>query len=568
MGISAFYHDSAACIVRDGEISAAAQEERFTRRKSTGEFPRQAINFCVQQAGISFAEIDHVAFFEKPYLKFARVMIEHIEAFPFSFPSFFRSMPEWLDTRLSLPLIIQEETGVEARPYFIRHHLSHAASAFLPSPFEEAAILTADGVGEWATLSTGAGRGKEITIGKEIHYPDSLGLLYTCFTVFLGFEANGGEGKTMALAGFGDPKRFAAEMRELVQVMDDGSFRLNGKFFSFRSGNQMWSRRFEEAFGAPRIPGSSLEQRHYDMAAALQSTVTEILVGIARRLREETGMKKLCLAGGVALNCVANAAILEQAGFDEMFVQPAAGDAGGALGAALYVAHCLKGVPRPGAPMRDAYLGPAFAERDILRALQVKGISGYRKLSPEDLCRETAAILADDKVVGWFQGRMEFGPRALGARSILGNPRNARMGDEINAKVKQREPFRPFAPMVLAERAKEYFHLGTESPFMLLAPRVRDEKRGEVPAAVHVDGTARVQTVAPDGHERVRLLLREFEKATGTPVLLNTSFNRRGEPVVCSPEQALDCYLGTGMDALAIGDFLLEKLPRRDLAVK
>ncbi len=537
---------------------AAAQEERFSRHKNTSAFPIQAINFCIQEAGITFDQIDHVAYFEKPYLKFARVLIEHVHSFPFSFPAFLRSMPEWLDSRLSLPLLVDSEIGFSKRPHFLKHHLSHAASAFYPSPFSEAAILTADGVGEWATLSIGKGQDTKITIEKEIHYPDSLGLLYTTFTVFLGFDSHGGEGKTMALAGFGDPLRYKKAMAELLEIKADASFRLNQKYFAYRSGSKMWNRKFEALFGAPRAPGSSYEQRHYDLAAALQASIEEVLLKISRKLQQETGLKKLCLAGGVTLNCVANAKILEESGFEDIYVQPAAGDAGGSLGAALYVQHALLGKARS-APMPHAYLGPQFSEKEILKAIKARGFSNYTQLEEKNLVSETAKLIAANKVVGWFQGKMEFGPRALGARSILGNPRFAEMGDLINKKVKKRESFRPFAPMVLEERAGEYFHLKTSSPFMLLAPKIREEMKKEIPAAAHVDGSARVQTVDKKSHPRLRLLLEEFDRVAGVPVLLNTSFNRKGEPVVCTPSNALDCFLGSEMDALAIGDFLLVK---------
>jgi carbamoyltransferase len=556
LGISCFYHDSAACLVRDGAALAAAQEERFTRVKSSGEFPIQAINFCVQAGGISFRELDAIVLFEKPYLKFYRMIIDHLAEFPRSFRSFRRTIPLWLKDRLSFPLTLRSELGYEGEVLFLKHHFSHAASAFLPSPFEEAAILTVDGVGEWATASMGAGRGERIEILREMHYPHSLGLLYTAVTVYLGFEANTGEGKTMGLAGYGEP-RFLSQLRGLVDIREDGSFALDPRFFSYRAGERMWSRRFEEVFGPPRAPGASYEQRHYDLASSLQALLEEVLVKMARALHRETGSRRLCLAGGVALNCLANRKILAETPFEEVFIQPAAGDAGGALGAALGVYHCVQGNAGR-RPLEHAYLGPEASDREMLKVIQRAGLQA-RKLSEQELLRETARRIHRNQAVGWFQGRMEFGPRALGNRSILGNPCFEGMKAVLNEKVKKREEFRPFAPAVLEERAAEFFDLPCPSPYMLLAPKVRPEKRPTVPAITHVDGTARVQTVSERANPRFYRLIQEFERLSGVPLVVNTSFNRKGEPVVCLPEHALDCYLGSAMDCLVLGDYLLEK---------
>ena len=557
LGVSCFYHDSSACIVQDGRIVAAAQEERFSRVKNTSAFPIHSINFCIQQAGITFDDIDAVGYFEKPYLKFARVMIEHLNSYPFSLKSFMRSLPKWLDDRLTLPLLIQSEIGYSKDVTFLKHHLSHAASAFLPSPFEEAAILTADGVGEWSTLTVGTGHGSKIKIEKEIQYPDSLGLLYTAFTVFLGFHSHGGEGKTMGMAGYGEP-RFEKQMYELIHVFPDGSFRLNQKYFSYRHGDKMWNKYFEALFGSPRQPGEPVEQRHYDIAASLQKVVEDILIGIARQLQNQTKMKNLCLAGGVTLNCVANAKMLEQTDFQDIFVQPAAGDAGGSVGSALYISHCMHNHPRQ-SPMHHAFLGPQFSDREVYKAIRASGFENVRKLSEEELLPEVARHIWENKTVGWFSGRMEFGPRALGGRSILANPCNDGIKQIINDKIKKREPFRPFAPLVLEEKANEYFHLSVKSPYMLLAPQVRAEKKSVLPAITHVDGTARVQTVDQDSHPRLRKLIQEFAKLSGVSVLLNTSFNRNGEPVVCLPEHALRCFMESKMDVLVLEDYILVK---------
>lgn len=541
--------------MKDGKVLAAAQEERFSREKNTSAFPIQSINFCVQESQIPFHEIEAVAYFEKPFLKFSRVLLDHLAEFPFSFNSFMRSMPKWLDQRLSLPMLIEEEIGFKGDIYFIKHHLSHAASAFFPSSFEEAAILTVDGVGEWATMSRGLGSGNKINLTEEIRYPHSLGLLYTAFTVFIGFDANGGEGKTMGLAAWGEP-RYINELKKIVLVKEDGSFFMDPEYFSYRRGEVMWSKKFEALFGAPRKRGDELTQRHKDLAATVQKLLEEIMILNARNLQKKTGLKKLCLAGGVALNCVTNHKILEETDFQEIFVQPAAGDAGGALGAALYVQHALFNKPRQ--QQTHSFLGPEYSEREMEKALLANNLK-YTRLEETALCEEVAKSLAESKTVGWFQGKMEFGPRALGNRSILANPCDPKMKDHLNGIIKKREAFRPFAPIVPAEKVLQYFDLKGPSPYMLLAAPVKKERAGSIPAVTHADQSARVQTVDEQNHPRTMKLLNSFEKITGVPLLLNTSFNRKGEPVVCTPAHAVDCFVNTELDILVLGDFLVKK---------
>lgn len=556
IGISCFYHDSSACLVRDGKIIAAAQEERFSRQKNTDAFPIESLNYCSQEGGMLFEDVNGIGYFEKPYLKLSRVLIEHINQFPFSLKSFLRSMPQWMDSRLILPLVIQDELSTKSPVHFFKHHVSHAASAFLPSPFEAAAIMTCDGVGEWTTMTTGYGSGNQFKLDREITYPDSLGLLYTTFTVFLGFHSHGGEGKTMGLAAYGEP-RFLSQLRQIIHVFPDGSFRLNQKYFSYRRGNKMWNKHFEDLLGPARIPNSAWEQRHYDLAASLQAIVEEIFILTARGLFQKTKSKNLCLAGGVTLNCVANARILEETDFQNIFVQPAAGDAGGAVGSALFLSNTLFNEPRH--VMDHSFLGPEYSEYEILKAIKTHRIENFTKLSPGELCQKAADAIFQNKTLGWFQGRMEFGPRALGGRSILANPCSPEMKDILNHKVKKRESFRPFAPMVLRERVSEFFNLNIDSPYMLLAPKVLENKKALLPAITHADGTARVQTIGDHEHPLLRQLIVEFEKRSGAPVLLNTSFNRNGEPVVCKPLHAIDCFLNTGLDALAIGPYWIEK---------
>ncbi len=556
LGLSCFYHDSAACLIKDGDLVAAVQEERFNREKNTSAFPISAINYCIQKGNITFNDIDYIGFYEKPYLKFSRVIFDHLRSYPFSFGNFLRTMPNWLQDRLILPIMLKKELTYEGKVLFIKHHMSHAASSFLVSPFEEAAIITIDGVGEVATTTCGYGKGNNIEITKEILYPDSLGLLYTAVTTYLGFKANHGEGKTMGLAGFGDPKTYIDKFREIVKVAADGSFQMDSSYFGYNKGSRMYSRKFVKAFGPPKNPEEEFNQRHNDVAAALQLMVEEIILAIARTLYKETKMDKVCLAGGVALNCVTNQRILEETPFKELFVQPAAGDAGGALGAAAYIYNTILNNPRTFV-METAYTGPEFSTKEMERSL-LKANLDFKEYSDEEAAKYIAQKMADNYTIGWFQGRIEYGPRALGNRSILGNPGSNEMKEILNKKIKKREPFRPFAPIVLEEKASEYFDLDCPSPFMLLAPRVKEDKKHLVPAITHVDGTARVQTVNKKSNPKIYNLVCEFEKITGIPVIINTSFNSQ-EPIVCTPDEAISCFLRTKMDYLVLGNYIVER---------
>jgi carbamoyltransferase len=556
VGISCFYHDSSACLVRDGKVIAAAQEERFSRKKNTDEFPIHTLNFLSHKGNFLFKDVNGLAYFEKPYLKFSRVILQHLNSFPFSLQHFINSMPNWMGDRLALPPLIHEELSTNAPVFFLPHHLSHAASSFLPSPFEEAAILTCDGVGEWTTMSLGHGIGSKIKIGNEINYPDSLGLLYSTFTMFFGFHSYGSEGKTMAMAAFGEP-RYQKEFEELIKVFDDGSFKLNLKYFSFINGKKMWNKRFELLFGRPHVKSEMFDQRFFDIAATLQIVLEKILILASRNLAKKTNSKNLCLAGGVALNCVANAKILEETSFQEIYIQPAAGDAGGAIGSALYMSNVINKEPRH--YLSHSFLGPEYNETEILIALKLNKMTNYQKLDEELLLKKTAKAIYDNKIIGWFQGKMEFGPRALGGRSILANPCNPKMKDIINSRIKKRENFRPFAPMVLENLCSEFFELNIKSPFMLLAPKVKESKKNLIPSIVHADGTARVQTIEKNENRLVYKLIEEFEKLSTVPILLNTSFNGNGEPVVCSPKDAVDCFKRIDLDVLVIGDYWVEK---------
>lgn len=556
LGVSCYYHDAAACLIRDGHVVAAAQEERFNRRKFSAQLPVCAINYCVQAGGIAFNDIDYVGFYEKPFLKFSRVLINHLKAYPFSLSNFLKTTPEWLKDRLVLPLVLKKELGIKKEVFFIKHHLSHAASAFLVSPFEKAAILTADGVGEWATLSCGLGEGNNIKIFKELHYPDSLGLLYTAITTYLGFKALAGEGKVMGLAAYGKPV-YLDKFRKIVAVNPDGSFQIDECYFGFNRGGRMYSDRFVKMFGPAREPEGKIDERHSDMAASIQAFTEEVLISIARNLNAQLGVKNLCLAGGLFLNCVANHKILENTGFEKIFVQPAAGDSGGALGVAAYIYNTFLNNPR-NFVMKHAYLGPEFSQGHIKRILRISDLN-FKEFNEQELYAYVAGRIAKNKIVGWFQGRMEFGPRALGNRSILANPCNPEMKELLNSKVKKREQFRPYAPAVLAERSREFFALKDDSPFMLLACAVREDKKNLIPAVTHVDTTARVQTVAQGSNPRFWQLIKAFEKITGVPILINTSFNLRGEPIVCSPEEAIECFKNSEMDILVLENFVLEK---------
>lgn len=557
LGISCFYHDSAAALLRDGVLIAAAQEERFTRQRHDQNFPVNAIRYCLETAGIRASELDYIVFYDKPLVKFERILSTYIATFPRSLPSFLKAMPIWLKDKIWIPQTIKNELSYEGEILFTEHHISHAASAFLVSPFEKAAILTIDGVGEWETSTYGAGKGTDIVLSNAMHFPHSLGLLYSAFTYYLGFRVNSAEYKVMGLAPYGEPVFYDKIMNELLHVGEDGGFRINMKYFSYDYGLTMTSGAFDRFMGQPRRePESELSQFYKDVAASLQKVTDEIVVRMARAIARDTGETRLCMAGGVALNCVSNSKILEHTPFREVFVQPAAGDAGGAVGAAFYAYNTVLGNPRSYV-MTDVFLGPEFDDSAIeqfLRTLEVP----FKKYTQEELLTETARLLADQKVVGWFQGRMEFGPRALGSRSILADARNPKNQSIVNLKIKFRESFRPFAPAVLEDRVSDYFVWDRPSPYMLFVATVREDKR-EIPAVTHLDGSARLQTVSRSQHPLFYDLLKEFEKQTGCPVLINTSFNVRGEPIVCTPEDAWKCFLRTEMDHLVLGSFILDK---------
>ena len=558
LGISCYYHDSAACLIQDGKLVAAVQEERFNRKKNCSDFPIQAINYCVQSSGITFSDIDYICFYEKPYLKFSRVIYDHLRAFPFSYLHFLRTIPQWLQDRLILPIILKKELGYTGKTLFIPHHHAHAASTFFLSPFDEAAILIADGVGEYATTSYGFGQGNNIQLIKEIHYPDSLGLLYSAVTSYLGYRANSAEGTTMALASFGNPS-YLDVFRKMVKLLPDGSFRMDQSYFGFNRGRRMYSNKFVRALGPPRRYSDPLEDRHKDIAASLQAFVEEVLITAARHLKRETGKNDLCLAGGVFLNCVANQKILEQTDFRNVFIQPAAGDAGGAVGAASFASHAILGIERK-YPLEHAYLGPEFSDADVKRAIAGKELE-FVEYSEDELIQKVAELVSRNKTVGWFQGKLEFGPRALGHRSILANAADPQMVDILNHRIKHREWFRPFAPLVPDEKASEYFYMRGDgrSPYMLLAPRVLEEKKEIVKAITHIDGTARVQTVNRNANPLLHKLLMTYEEKYGIPVIINTSFNLKAEPIVCTPDEAINDYLKSEMDALVLHNCLLQK---------
>jgi carbamoyltransferase len=564
LGISCFYHDSAAALLEDGVLVAAAQEERFTRKKHDPDFPRRAIDFCLKSAGIRIEDVDHLGFYDKPMLKLERILLSHIQHFPRSKEQFVRAIPAWMKEKLSIRRVVAKELGWKKKPvWFSEHHVSHGASSFLCSPFAEAAILTVDGVGEWATATRGVGRGNTMDLFDEIRFPHSLGLLYSAFTGYLGFKVNSAEYKVMGLAPYGQP-RYTDAIRRLIDVAPDGSFRLDMSYFDFDFGMRMCNEKFFELLGRPpRESDGPVEDFHKDVARSLQELVDDVMCRQATALVERTGLTDLCLAGGVALNCVANGRILKRTPVKRVFVQPAAGDAGGALGVALFIDCMVLGNPRRFV-MERADWGPAWSDAEIRAVLEHYGAK-YRGCGGEAaVCDETARHVADGKVVGWFQGRMEYGPRALGNRSILGDPRVPDMRDRINLKIKFREGFRPFAPSVLAERAGDWFDLGGhESPFMLLVADVLEGKR-TIPAVTHVDQSARIQTVSETNAPLFHALLRAFERQTGVPLMVNTSFNVRGEPIVCTPEEAFQCFIRTHMDTLVMGDFVLEKHEQRE----
>jgi carbamoyltransferase len=587
LGVSAYYHDSAACLVRDGEIVAAAQEERFTRKKHDHRFPAAAVEYCLREAGITPGQLDLVAFYDKPLLKFERLLETYLDYAPRGLRSFLMSMPLWLREKLWTRDHITESCKTSAKVLFTEHHESHAASAFFPSPFESAAILTVDGVGEWATSSYGRGAGNELHLMAETRFPHSLGLLYSAFTHYIGFKVNSGEYKVMGLAPYGEPKFVKLILDELVDIAQDGSLHLNMGYFHFPHALTMTSQAFERLFGGPpRKPESRLTQRDMDLARSIQDVTELCVLRMVRHVHRETGEKALCMAGGVALNCVGNGRVRREGPFENVWIQPAAGDAGGALGAALSIWHQYLGRGRSAATargcqsdaMKGSYLGPKFSPEETERYFTSVGAS-YRRLDDGCVVHEAARRLAAEKVVGWFQGRMEFGPRALGGRSILGDPRSPRMHSVMNLKIKFRESFRPFAPAVLHERAGDYFEMDGDSPYMLLVAPVRKEIRREmteqqhqlfgiaklnvprstIPAVTHVDYSARVQTVRREDSPRFHALLTEFDRLTGCAVLMNTSFNVRGEPIVCSPEHAHRCFMRTGIDTLIVDNFLLDK---------
>jgi len=585
LGISAFYHDSAACLVRDGEILAAAQEERFTRKKHDHNFPSNAVDYCLKHAGISVDDLDFVAFYDKPLLTFERLLETYIDYAPKGLRSFLKAMPIWLKEKLWTRENIAKALNYKGQILFTEHHESHAASAFFPSPFESAAVITMDGVGEWATTSYGYGQGNELHLQKELRFPHSIGLLYSAFTYFLGFKVNSGEYKVMGLAPYGEPRYTNRILDELVELHEDGSVRLNMKYFNFAAGLTMTNAAFDELFGEPRRePESELGQIHLDLARSVQEVTELAMVKIARHVRQETGEKNLCLAGGVALNCVGNGRILREKIFENIWIQPAAGDAGGALGAALSVWYQYLGNEREAANYqangkKNYYLGPNFTNDEITNFLDSVGAK-YQKLPRTEIYETVAKHLADEKVVGWFQGRMEFGPRALGGRSILGDARSPKMQTQMNLKIKFRESFRPFAPSVLREKVSDYFELETDSPYMLLVAPVRENlrvemteseqklfgieklnlRRSTIPAVTHIDYSARIQTVAAEESPAYHGLISAFDDLTGCPILVNTSFNVRGEPIVCSPQDAYRCFMKTEMDFLVMEDILLDKL--------
>lgn len=592
LGISAFYHDSAAALVVDGEIVAAAQEERFTRKKHDHEFPQNAIDYCLRQAGLEPEDLDHVAFYDKPLTKFERLLETYLAYAPAGYRSFRQAMPLWLKQKLFLPREMDKglRHRYRGRYIFTDHHESHAASAFFPSPYEEAAILTLDGVGEWSTTCMGVGRGNKIELTDEIRFPHSLGLLYSAFTYYTGFKVNSGEYKLMGLAPYGRPLYKDLILEHLIDLKEDGSYRLDMRYFNYCQGLTMTSAAFDKLFGGPaREPESRVTQREMDLAASIQVVTEEVMLRTAREVHRRTGMKHLVLAGGVALNCVGNGKILRDGPFEDVWIEPAAGDAGGALGAALFVWHQLLGKPRT--PMakdsqKGSFLGPEFSDDEIAEFLDKRGAVYTTCATFDQLCDEVASLMAQEKVVGWFQGRMEFGPRALGARSIIGDPRSEKMQSVMNLKIKFRESFRPFAPCVLQEHVDQWFQMrpGQESPYMLLVAPVRDEirtevaegyekafgieklnfKRSTIPAVTHVDYSARVQTVDEERNPILYRLMTRFFERTGCPVIINTSFNVRSEPIVCTPEDAYRCFLATDMDVLVLGRQILLKEDQKE----
>ncbi|MBX4189730.1 carbamoyltransferase [Candidatus Parcubacteria bacterium] len=584
LGLSFFYHDSAACLVQDGKIIAAAQEERFSRKKHDESFPSHAISYCLKEAGVDVKDIDIIAFYDKPFLKFERLMETYLRYAPRGLSSFISSMPVWLKDKFWVESLIRKELEYKGKIIFTEHHQSHASSAFFPSPFQEAAFLTVDGVGEWATTTFGTGKGNKINMLSEIHFPNSLGLLYSAFTYYTGFKVNSGEYKVMGLAPYGEPKYVDLIYKYLIDVKEDGSFSMNMDYFNYHVGLTMTNNRFDSLFGGPpRKPESKLTQKEMDIARSLQHVTEDIMLKLANHVYKETGQKNLCLAGGVALNCVANGRILREGPFNDIWIQPAAGDAGCALGSALFAWYQYLGNTREASGKYDmqqgSYLGPSFSDKEIKYFLDMKDIPYRYKEKDDDLFEEAADLLASEHVVGWFQGRMEFGPRALGARSILGDARSSTIQSQMNLKIKFRESFRPFAPSVLAECISDYFDINSPSPYMLLTAYVKEEKRHKttlleeglwgidklnvvrsvIPSVTHIDYSARLQSVDKAINPKYHRLIERFYKKTGCPVIVNTSFNVRGEPIVCTPEDAYRCFMRTHMDYLILGNFILNK---------
>jgi carbamoyltransferase len=589
LGLSAFYHDSAACLVRDGKIIAAAQEERFTRKKHDASFPKHAVMYCLREGGIVVNELDYVAFYEKPFLKFDRILHTYLAYAPTGLKSFLIAISLWIRERVWMKEVIRRELGCDCKIFFPEHHESHAASAFFPSPFLEAAFLTIDGVGEWTTTSYGVGSGNHIQMLAELRFPHSLGLLYSAFTYFTGFKVNSGEYKLMGLAPYGQPKYRDVILRELIDLKDDGSFRLNMKYFNYGVGLTMTNAAFNRLFDRPpRKPESKLTQSDTDLARSIQDVTDEIMLRIARHVRKQTGQRNLCLAGGVALNCVANGHILRERIFDRIWIQPAASDAGGALGAALFAWHQILGKERKADDVHDSqrgsYLGPTYSNDKIRAYLETQKIP-FTELTDDELPEKIADLINAQKVIGWFYGRMEFGPRALGARSIIGDPQSPKMQELMNLKIKFRESFRPFAPSVLREKLSDWFELDEESPYMLLVAPVSKNRRreviadeqnlfglqklltirSEIPAVTHVDYSARIQTVTDQHQPMFYRMIKKFDERYGCPVIINTSFNVRGEPIVATPEDAFICFMRTNMDYLLLGNFLLEKNEQKPL---
>ncbi len=589
LGISAFYHDSAACLVKDGEIIAAAQEERFTRKKHDHSFPKHAVEYCLREGKISANELDHVAFYDKPFIKFERILETYLAYVPQGLQSFLKAVPLWVKQKLWIRSLIADEVGFSGQVLFPDHHESHAASAFFPSPYQEAAILTIDGVGEWTTSSYGVGSGNKLDLLAEITFPHSLGLLYSAFTYYTGFKVNSGEYKVMGLAPYGEPKYVDLIYKHLIDLKADGSFKMNMEYFDYCAGLTMTNEKFDMLFGGPpREPESKLTQREMDLARSVQDVTEEAMLRMARHIHKETGQKNLCLAGGVALNCVGNGRILREGPFENLWIQPAAGDAGGALGAALMVWHSYLDKPRHADNVNDfqkgSYLGPEFSDDEIQAYLDRHGYA-YTKLQPEKMPETIADILAQENVVGWFEGRMEFGPRALGGRSIIGDARSSKMQEIMNLKIKFRESFRPFAPSVLMEEVSNYFEMNCPSPYMLLVAPVKkalqkpmtaeQEKlfgleklnivRSTLPAITHVDYSARVQTVHKETNPLYHAMIKQFNDKYGCGVIINTSFNVRGEPIICTPKDAYLCFMRTNMDYLVMGNYLLDKTQQKPL---